>query len=116
MSAIVPCKSCPWRVGSRAKDIPGFCAEQAVRLGKPGKVMACHMSGEDAPRPCAGWVVQVALPAARASGEGAIPMRMLLMGMRNLNDYRAPAEPLHKTTGAMVRAIVASERGTVGDR
>ena len=57
-----PCKSCPWRVGSSANDIPNFSMKLAERLvnttrteiGAPA--MACHQSTEVQEFVCVGWL------------------------------------------------------------
>jgi uncharacterized protein DUF6283 len=59
-----PCISCPWRVGSRASDIPNFSMKLAEGLvgttdtefGAP--MFACHQSRDGAEIVCAGWLAR----------------------------------------------------------
>lgn len=58
-----PCPSCPWRVGSSARDIPEFSIEKARRLrctvGSGDQfrtIMACHGSPEGGESTCIGYV------------------------------------------------------------
>jgi hypothetical protein len=60
----IPCKTCPWRVGSRGDEIPNFSMELAEglsntitgELGAP--IFACHQSKEGGEIPCAGWLAR----------------------------------------------------------
>ncbi len=56
-----PCKTCPWRKNSDDTQIPGFDLPKTERLRKTcvqgfGGLMACHLSPEDAPVVCAGYL------------------------------------------------------------
>lgn len=59
----VPCKTCPWRRGSKASEIPEFSIERARNLqctvgdGDAFRtIMACHMSPEGGEEPCVGYL------------------------------------------------------------
>lgn len=88
---IGPCQSCPWKVSTKTADIPGggMDEERAERAGaRPSVLMACHLTTDEKPAACAGWVERVAKPAAWSSGYGAIPMRLLLSaGQVDLYDF-----------------------------
>lgn len=109
---ITPCPSCPWRRGARAQDIPRFKAAMACDLATSRMVMACHLSTDSEPVPCAGWVVQVAVPGVNIEGEGAIPMRLLVRRAGiDLDAYGDGGLGLHPDMRAMSDAIVASAGG-----
>lgn len=63
---LLPCASCPWRVGATAKDIPNYDHDKAcdLLLSTVGdgdafrNVMACHGSTEDAPLTCLGYLAR----------------------------------------------------------
>lgn len=62
-----PCKTCPWRLDSHSKDIPGFQLEFAEELDQTSRqpdgseapfgapLFACHQSKPDQEIICAGW-------------------------------------------------------------
>jgi len=58
----VPCRTCPWRVGQHADEIPGFVLELAEglvgttsdQLGAP--IFACHQSKDGGEIVCTGWL------------------------------------------------------------
>jgi hypothetical protein len=58
----VPCRTCPWRVGQHADEIPNFDLELAEglvgttsdQLGAP--IFACHQSREGREVICTGWL------------------------------------------------------------
>lgn len=62
MACRTPCKTCPWRVGQDASEIPNFSLELAERLeattetalGAP--MFACHQSRDGEEVVCAGWL------------------------------------------------------------
>lgn len=108
--SLVPCKSCPWKVSTKTEDIPGggmdhVAAERAAGNRWGGKVMACHLSTDEQPHACAGWIEKVAKPAFRASGERAIPMRLLILQTGiELDEYSDGGEKLHRNMAAMLAA------------
>ncbi len=110
---MIPCKSCPWRVSTRTEDIPGGGMDEArathttaANAGRrDGRIMACHLTSDEKPHACAGWVERVGKPAAWASGEGAIPMRMMLvLGGVDLTEYSDGGADLYPTMDAMLSA------------
>lgn len=106
---IKPCKSCPWKKSTRTEDIPGGGMDHVQACRAEGRwggiVMACHLTTDDRPGPCAGWVERVAKPLAWSSGEQALPMRMLLITARvDLREFTDGGEALHKTMAAMLAA------------
>lgn len=106
---MVPCKSCPWRTSTRTADIPGGGMDQVrgplADGPRPQHIMACHLTTDEAPRACAGWVTQVAVPAACASGEQAIPMRMLLFtGRVDVTEYSNGGAELYADMSTMLAA------------
>ena len=59
----VPCKTCPWRKGSKASEIPGFEIAKARHLSCTvgngdgfRTIMACHLSDEGFEEPCIGYL------------------------------------------------------------
>lgn len=65
MSALRPCKSCPWRVDNDASIIPGYNQEKAEALlacvGNEDSfrpIMACHHSAEGKETACRGYLAQ----------------------------------------------------------
>jgi hypothetical protein len=107
---ITPCRSCPFRRSVTPADIPGggvdrYRASLAAGEGSLGFVMACHLSSDEDPLPCAGWVVVVGRPVAHSNGEGAIPMRIALMrGEVDVHDYDAGGADLFDSMEEMLDA------------
>lgn len=60
------CPTCPWRVGAKLADIPGYNPELHERLGETTiarqaslertSMMACHYSESGDFHPCVGWI------------------------------------------------------------
>jgi hypothetical protein len=90
----IPCKTCPWRVGSTPHDIPNFSLAKAQALSctvgegdEFRKIMACHGSDEGAESPCIGYIAQ----------EGYSNLAVRVMAMRDRIDFPAimdACEPL----------------------
>lgn len=62
---LLPCPTCPWRVGKDARSIPRYDQEQAENLlntvGEENDfrpIMACHCSPEDSPWACKGYLAR----------------------------------------------------------
>jgi Family of unknown function (DUF6283) len=63
--ALLPCKTCPWRVDQDASVIPGYCQSKAEGLlGTVGRgddfrpIMACHNSSDKKMIACKGYLAQ----------------------------------------------------------
>jgi hypothetical protein len=66
-----PCRACPWRKDTHARDIPNFSLELAENLANTSPdasgmgpdfgapLFACHDSREGSEIACAGWMAQV---------------------------------------------------------
>lgn len=105
---IGPCETCPWKRSTKTADIPGggMDQERTLLCAGGGKItMACHLTTDEKPAACAGWVVVVAQPAAWASGEQAIPMRLrLMLAGVPAADYHDGGHSLYPDLRAMLRA------------
>lgn len=115
MTRRLPCRNCPWRLGTDPATIPGFDIDQAHALsaacpdpnsllGSP--LMACHESAEGADWVCLGWATS---PASRDS----IPLRLamasgLVPPWPDLEEARSNAGiDLHPTHEAMMADLGA---------
>lgn len=65
--ALLPCKTCPWRVDSDVWAIPGYVPEKAaglLRTASMGEgdafrpIMACHNSTDDKMHTCKGYLAR----------------------------------------------------------
>jgi hypothetical protein len=65
--ALLPCKSCPWRVDSDVSSIPGYDQQKAVGLLRTASagngdafrpIMACHNSTETKMHACKGYLAR----------------------------------------------------------
>lgn len=76
--ALLPCKSCPWRLDQCAQDIPRYNQEKAEKLLETvgpedgfRSIMACHMSTDEKMRACNGYLA--------VHGYGNLNVRLLLL-------------------------------------
>lgn len=111
----VACGTCPWRRSTATEAIPGggmdHLRAQAVR-GEGWTVMACHLTPDEAPVACAGFIA-----AERAGGCRNIGLRLaVIQGWVSLDEYADP-EPgtLWPTTEAMLAAHPPRGRGPARD-
>ena len=98
-----PCPSCPWRVSTRTKQIPGGGLDhdrmRAAMADNPftAKVMACHLSTDANPAACAGFMVRV--------GFDSIAVRFAAMqGLTNPRKFTDGGAELHPDVAAMLAA------------
>ena len=71
----------------------------------PQVIMACHLTTDEKPVACAGWIERVAKPAVELEGEGAISARFLLArGGVALREFSDGGADLHESMGAMLDA------------
>ena len=97
-----PCPSCPWRVSTRTADIPGggmdhARAALAMHDSPRGKVMACHLSTDEKPYGCAGFIARV--------GTDSFAVRLAMaFGALDLAEYGDGGAELHPTMAAMLAA------------
>lgn len=106
----VQCSTCPWRVGSDAYQIPGYCPnkhrslestiankDEVVIEGKL-KVMSCHHSTEQVNYPCIGWI-------NNQLGHGNnILLRLWARNIENLGDIELVGEQ-HETFEQTIEAV-----------
>jgi hypothetical protein len=63
---LLPCATCPWRVGKGAETIPAYSQEKALALRNTvgdgdgfRTIMACHHSTKRTPVSCRGYLARV---------------------------------------------------------
>lgn len=87
--AHLPCKTCPWRIGSDVSAIPGYNQEKAVGLLRTASagngdglrpIMACHNSTDENMHACKGYLAR--------EGWSNINVRILLAEDRISNPSR----------------------------
>ena len=92
VKALLPCKTCPWRVDADVTAIPNFNSQKAVGLLRTASmgsgdafrpIMACHHSKENADFACNGYLAR--------EGWNNLNVRILLAKGRMLN----PSAVLH---------------------
>lgn len=111
--SLLPCETCPWRIGKGAETIPFYSQEKALALRNTvgdgdgfRTIMACHHSTEDEPISCRGYLAQV--------GWTNINVRLFLMKgqIPRLDDIsqacKAAGITLHRNYGAMMDKLTLS--------
>lgn len=121
MTGIVPCGSCPWRVGSHPDRIPGFGLDQAEALACTvgdddafRKVMACHASPEGGEEPCVGYVAVEGvsnLAVRLMAATGVLPLGAIQDACADLDLYGSFGDMLDN-----LRANTTGRPGWVRDR
>ena len=110
MSKRKPCESCPWRKSTQTEDIPGGGLDHVKIRGSgsafgkgngfgPGKwgVMSCHLSSDDKPFVCAGFVLQVGMQSQGVRLAQA-------MGVLDVAEFTAGGLELHETMEELMEA------------
>ena len=89
------CKTCPWRVDSKVKNIPNYCSQQHQDLEQTItddrdiiqqvfdsqlKIMACHHSDDNNSIYCVGWLYN------QLGTGNNIRLRIKFMSCANINE------------------------------
>lgn len=106
---LVACGTCPWRVSTKTEQIPGGGMDHgrsADCLDQGLTAMACHLSTDQEPVACAGFV-----QAQKGADDGQnIGYRLaIIRGLLDPDDYGEDGGQLHPTLREMLAAHPPSE-------